>query len=327
MGKERVLSGMRPTGRLHLGHLSGALKNWIQLQTKYECFFMVADWHALMSEYEESAHIKEYIIDCVADWLACGIDPDRCHIFRQSSIKEHAELHIVLSIITPLGWLERCPTYKEQLKEMVTRQLATYGFLGYPVLQASDILLYKATHVPVGEDQLAHLELVREIARRFNHIFKKEAFESPASILTKTPKLLGIDGRKMSKSYGNAINLSDSPEEIRKKVASMFTDPARLTKSDPGHPAICNVYHYYQVFCPKKAPEVWDYCSNAKKGCVECKDYLADILIKHISPIRERRLKLLKSISKLEDILYEGSKAAHRIAKQTMEEVKEYTGL
>lgn len=327
MRGDRILSGMRPTGRLHLGHLIGVLKNWVQLQSKYECFFMVADWHALMSEYEDPLPIKEYALECVADWLACGIEPDKSHIFRQSCIKEHTELHIALSIITPLGWLERCPTYKEQLKEMDSRQLATYGFLGYPVLQAADILLYKATHVPVGEDQLAHLELVREIGRRFNHMFKKELFGNPKSILTKTPKLLGIDGRKMSKSYGNAINLSDSPAEINKKVASMFTDPARLTKYDPGHPNLCNVYHYYQVFCPKKAPEVWDYCSNAKKGCVECKDTLADIVVEYISPIRQTREKLLKSKDKLKDILHQGSKAAQCIATQTMEEVKEATGL
>lgn len=318
---------MRPTGKLHLGHLVGALNNWVKLQDKYECFFMLADWHALMSEYESPGHIKDDSIECLVDWLACGIDPYKSSIFIQSKVKQHAELHLALSIITPLGWLERCPTYKEQMKELSSRNLSTYGFLGYPVLQASDILLYKATHVPVGEDQLAHLEITREIARRFNHLFKKKIFSDPETILTKNPRLLGIDGRKMSKSYGNAINLSDEPLEIKRKVASMFTDPDRKTKDDVGHPDICNVYHYYKTFCPKKADEVWDYCSSARKGCVECKDALADILIEVITPMRQRRERLLKSKSKLEDILCQGLKKARGIAAETMGEVRKAIGL
>lgn len=325
--KQRVLSGMRPTGKLHIGHLVGALKNWIELQTKYECLFMVADWHALMSEYEDPADIKLNTIECVIDWIACGINSDRSTIFQQSQIKEHLELHIILSIITPLGWLERCPTYKEQLKEMGTRDLSTYGFLGYPVLQASDILIYRAALVPVGDDQLAHLELVREIARRFNHLFKKELFNEPQAILTEVPRLLGIDGRKMSKSYGNAIYLSDPADIIKKKVLQMFTDPQRIKMSDPGHPQNCNVYSYYKVFAQWKAPEVWDYCSNAKKGCVECKGSLAEILIGIIDPIRKAREKLLKDRGAIEALLASGSKRAHRIASQTIEEVRQAIGL
>ncbi|TAN61247.1 tryptophan--tRNA ligase, partial [bacterium] len=239
MSKKRILSGMRPTGKLHLGHLFGVLENWKKLQDEYECFFMAADWHALMSEYENPQSLRDNIIDNAADWLSCGISPDKSHIFIQSRVKEHLELHMIFSILTPLGWLERCPTYKEQLREITNRNLSTYGFLGYPVLQAADILLYKADCVPVGEDQLAHLELTREIGRRFNGLYKKEIFADPKAILSEASRLLGIDGRKMSKSYDNAIAISDEPQAIRKKVQSMFTDPRRIKLSDPGHPEKC----------------------------------------------------------------------------------------
>jgi len=239
--KKRIFSGMRPTGRLHLGHLLGALQNWTALQDKYECIFGIVDWHALFSEYAYSKEIKENIIEMAIDWLACGIDPKRSIVFVQSHVPEHVELQMFLSCITPLGWLERNPTYKEQLREVTTRDLQTFGFLGYPVLQAADILLYKATAVPIGEDQLPHIELTREIARRFNHIYKKNIFPDCKAILTKTPRLLGVDGRKMSKSYQNAINLSDSIQEITKKVKQMFTDPKRIKLKDPGHPQECNV--------------------------------------------------------------------------------------
>ena len=239
---------MRPTGRLHLGHLVGALDNWLELQKKYSCIFSIVDWHALMGEYEQSKAIADNIVDMAMDWIACGIDPDKSILFVQSHVPEHLELQMILSCITPLGWLERNPTYKEQLREITTRDLQTYGFLGYPVLQAADILLYKATAVPIGEDQLAHLELTREIARRFNHIYKTDLFPDCEPLLTQTPRLLGIDGRKMSKSYRNAINLSDSPQEIHRKTVSMFTDPQRIKLSDPGHPEKCNVYSYYKVF-------------------------------------------------------------------------------
>ena len=245
---------MRPTGKLHLGHLLGALKNWASLQEDYQCIFSIADWHALMSEYENSKELRGYGIDMAIDWIACGIDPQKAILYLQSDVPEHLELQMFLSCLTPLGWLERNPTYKEQLREITSRDLQTYAFLGYPVLQAADILLYKADAVPIGEDQLPHLELCREIARRFNSIYKKEVFNDCNAILTETPRLLGLDNRKMSKSYGNTINLSDSEKEVETKVVSMITDPKRLRKTDPGHPEECNVYSYYQVFAPQEAP-------------------------------------------------------------------------
>src|SRR3990167_6924439 len=244
--KDIVFSAMRPTGPFHLGDLVGALTKWLELQAKYPCIFSIVDWHALMGEYEHSEAIKKNIMDMALDWLACGIDPDKSIIFIQSQVPEHLELQMILSCITPLGWLERNPTYKEQLREITSRDLQTYGFLGYPVLQAADIMLYKATAVPIGADQLPHIELTREIARRFNHLYKTDTFSDCEAILTPTPRLLGVDGRKMSKSYQNAINLSDSEKEVRAKVQSMFTDPRRIKLSDPGHPEECNVYSYYE---------------------------------------------------------------------------------
>jgi tryptophanyl-tRNA synthetase len=273
--KKRILSGMRPTGKLHLGHLVGALDNWVKLQDEYECFFMVADWHALMSEYENTAVLSESMLDNVIDWLSAGIDPVKSTLFIQSEVPQHLELNMIFSCLTPLGWLERCPTYKEQLREIKTRNLNTYGFLGYPVLQAADILLYKAEKVPVGEDQLPHLELTREIARRFNSLYKKELFPSPDAILTKAPRLLGLDGRKMSKSYDNTIGLSDSAETIKKKTQAMFTDPKRIKLTDKGHPEICNVFSYYSIFIPQMQKEASDWCRNAKLGCTDCKKRLA----------------------------------------------------
>ncbi len=324
MMKKVVFSAMRPTGKLHLGHAVGALTNWIDLQEKHTCIFSIVDWHALMGEYADSKPISEYIIDMAVDWMAYGIDPDKSILFIQSHVPEHLELQMILSCITPLGWLERNPTYKEQLREIKARDLQTYGFLGYPVLQAADILLYKANAVPIGEDQLPHLELTREISRRFNHIFKTDYFADCEPILTPTPRLLGTDGRKMSKSYDNAINFADTHEQVVKKVKSMFTDPRRIKLADPGHPHECNVYSYYETFVADKAKEVYDWCTGAKKGCIDCKTILAENLDKNfLNPIREKREELLKNKNRVEEILLEGEKKARKIAQQTMKEIRE----
>ena len=314
---------MRPTGKLHLGHLLGALKNWASLQENFQCIFGIADWHALMSEYQNSKEIHGFGIDMAIDWIACGIDPEKSILYLQSDVSLHLELQMFLSCLTPLGWLERNPTYKEQLREVTSRDLQTYAFLGYPVLQAADILLYKADAVPIGEDQLPHLELCREIARRFNLIYKKEVFSDCRAILTKTPKLLGLDNRKMSKSYNNTINLSDSEKEVEKKVVSMITDPRRIRMTDPGHPEECNVYSYYQVFAPKEAPEAHHWCSNALKGCVDCKKNLAGHINKELGPIREKRTQLEKNKDRIEDILKEGATKARILAEKTMQEVRQ----
>lgn len=314
---------MRPTGSLHLGHLIGALNNWVKLQDSYSCLFMVADWHALMSEYATPYNIKEYSIENVIDWLSCGIDPKRSIVFIQSDVKEHLELNMMLSCITPLGWLERCPTYKEQLNELKDKDINTYAFLGYPVLQAADILLYKAKAVPVGEDQLPHLELTREIARRFNHLYKKSIFPEPEAILSSNPRLLGLDGRKMSKSYQNFIALSDNEDIVKKKVLSMFTDPKRIRLKDPGHPGACNIYSYYKIFDPKKQKEVYEWCTGAKLGCAQCKELLAISLVKLLKPIQERRKTFVQDKSKIYSILEEGAMSAAKIASKTSKEIKE----
>jgi tryptophanyl-tRNA synthetase len=283
---------------------------------------MVADWHALMSEYENPEGLKENMLDNVVDWLACGIDPKKSTIFIQSHVPQHLELYMAFSLITPLGLLERCPTYKEQLREITNRDLSTYGFLGYPVLQAADIALYKAEVVPVGEDQLPHLELTRQIVRKFNHIYKKEAFPEPQALLTKERRLLGLDGRKMSKSYNNYIGLSEEPEIIRKKVMSMFTDPKRIKFTDPGHPENCNVHSYYAVFVPERKKEIEMMCRQAQIGCTECKKQLAENLIKFLEPIQEKRRQILKNKSALTDILHDGEKRAGEVAGATLAEVK-----
>ncbi len=314
---------MRPTGKLHLGHLVGALDNWVKLQDEYSCFFMVADWHAFMSEYENPQGLRENIIDNVVDWLACGISPRKSTIFIQSHVKEHLELYMVFSVMTPLGWLERCPTYKEQLRELANRNLSTYGFLGYPVLQAADILLYKAQVVPVGEDQLAHLELTREIARKFNNLYKENFFPHPEALLTKTPRILGLDGRKMSKSYNNFIAISEEPQVIRMKAQRMFTDPQRIKLTDAGHPENCNVHNYYAVFAPQKEKEIALLCRQAKIGCTNCKEELAEILVKFLEPIQKKRKKLLKNKKKIFHILEEGGKRAGSIAAKTIFGVKD----
>ena len=323
--RSRILSGMRPTGPLHLGHLAGALRNWVELQESYECFYMVADWHALMSEYVRPSSILPFIRECVADWIAVGLDPSRCVIFRQSDVREHAELHLIFSLFTPLPWLERCPTYKEQLQEITERDLMTYGFLGYPVLQAADILAYRAEAVPVGKDQLPHLELTREIAHRFNGLYAP-VFPEPRALLAEAPKLLGLDNRKMSKSYGNFIALADSPAVVQEKVRSMITDPSRIHVSDPGHPEICTVFSYWGSFASARAPEVETGCRSARVGCTECKKHLAEILVPLLAPIRERREAVLAGDT-VEATLRAGAERARAAAAETMTAVRRAMGV
>ncbi|MCM8794724.1 MAG: tryptophan--tRNA ligase [Candidatus Omnitrophica bacterium] len=321
--RRRILSGMRPTGPLHLGHLVGALTNWVELQESYDCFFMVADWHALMSEYEHPEKIEANSRAMVADWIAAGVDPKRSVVFRQSDVPEHLELYMVLSIIAPLGWVERVPTYKEQLREVTGRDLTTYGFLGYPVLQAADILLYKANAVPVGEDQIPHLELAREIIRRFKFLYGADIFPEPNPLLTKESRLLGLDGRKMSKSYDNFLALSEEPESIRKKAQKMFTDPKRIKMTDPGHPEECNVCHYWEVFAPQKASKVWEECRTSKRGCTQNKQELAEELVRVTEPFRAAN----RDLSRVEEILAQGARKARTVASQTMQEVRHAVGL
>ena len=320
--KKRIVSGMRPTGKMHLGHLHGALTNWKQLQEDYDCFFFIADWHALTSEYANTKVIKESIEDIIVDWISVGLDPDRATFFIQSKIKEHAELYLVFSMITPLPWLERNPTYKEQLRELEQKDLYTFGFLGYPVLQAADILLYKASGVPVGEDQAPHVELTREIARRFNH-FYGPLFPEPDTLLAPTSKLLGLDRRKMSKSYNNAIFLTDSDEEIDKQVGRMITDPQRARRSDPGNPDICNVFSFHEIYTPGDVVRQIDGdCKTAAVGCVDCKKMMAANLRKALQPIRDKRSILESDMDRVRDIIDAGNQRARGIAEETMAEVK-----
>ncbi|NQT32373.1 MAG: tryptophan--tRNA ligase [Candidatus Omnitrophica bacterium] len=323
MKRKRILSGMRPTGNLHLGHLVGALNNWTGLQDKYDCFFMVADWHALMSEYEKPSNIKKNSFEIVKDWISCGIDPRRSVIFVQSMIPEHLELAMVFGLLTPLGWLERCPTYKEQLREIKGRTLATFGFLGYPVLQAADIALYNAAVVPVGKDQLHHLELAREIIRRFHGLYKKKIFVEPEPMLAKASRLVGLDNRKMSKSYGNFISLVDTPEVVKKKVFSMYTDPNRVSADVPGNVEGNPVFIYHDLFNPDKA-EVDDLkirYKAGKVGDVEVKEKLTKALNDYLDPIREKRASL--SDADVEEIIKEGSGKAKKVAHETMGKVRE----
>jgi tryptophanyl-tRNA synthetase len=322
MKKKVILSGMRPTGKLHLGHLVGAINNWKELQDSYDCFFMVADWHALMSEYEKPSNIKENSLEIVKDWVASGIDPEKSVIFIQSMVPEHLELAMVFSLLTPLGWLERCTTYKEQLRELKGRMLATYGFLGYPVLQAADIALYSADVVPVGGDQLPHLELTREIVRRFHGLYKKDIFPEPAPMLTKVSKLVGLDNRKMSKSYGNFISLSDTPEAVKKKVFSMYTDPNRVRADIPGKVEGNPVFIYHDIFNPDKE-EVEDLKRRYREGTVgdvEVKGKLTKALNAYLDPIRARRESLTDKETRR--IVLEGAQRARHKAADTMKKVK-----
>jgi len=321
--KKRIVSGMRPTGKMHLGHLHGALLNWKRLQEEYDCFYFIADWHALTSEYAKPDIIRQSTRDIIIDWISVGLDPDVCTFFIQSSIKEHAELHLIFSMITPLPWLERNPTYKEQLKELTQRDVYTYGFLGYPVLQAADILMYKANGVPVGEDQAPHVELTREIARRFNY-FYGTVFPEPDVILTPTSKLLGMDRRKMSKSYGNAIYLTDTDDEIDRKVMQMITDPQRARKTDPGDPDVCNVYSFHEIYSGSDmVSRINKECRAAEVGCVECKKMMAESLKEGLKPIKERRKELLENREHVDTVILEGNRRARKIAVATMEEVRE----
>lgn len=319
--KKRVLSGMRPTGQLHLGHLVGALNNWVKLQKDYQCFFMIADWHALTTSYEDIGPLREFTRDNVIDMLAAGIDTTQSVLFVQSDVKEHAELALLLGMLTPVPWLERVPSYKEQQQELSTKDLSTYGFLGYPLLQAADILIYKAHAVPVGVDQVPHIELTREIARRFNG-FYGEIFPGQESLLTEVPKLPGLDGRKMSKSYGNSIYLSDDAKTIKEKVKTMVTDPARIKRSDPGHPDVCPVFQYHKIFAPQATETVRHECSNALIGCVDCKKNLANELVEFLAPHHEKRAELLKEKDVVENTLSSGKVKATYEAEKTMTEVR-----
>jgi tryptophanyl-tRNA synthetase len=315
---------MQPSGLMHLGNHLGALENWKSLQDQYECYFFVADWHALSTNYADTSRIREFSRELLIDWLAAGIDPERSTVFIQSRIPEHAVLHLLLSMMTPISWLERNPTYKEKQEEIKEKDLSTYGFLGYPVLQAADILLYKPDFVPVGKDQLPHLELTRELARRFNDIYKTEVFPEPKEHLTKFPKVMGTDGRKMSKSYGNTINLSDAEPVVRQKLKTMVTDPARVRRNDPGNPDVCPVYDFHKIYSPQAVQEqINKDCRTATIGCIDCKKLVADRIVERLTPVWDARGRLSKDPAYLNDILTEGSNRAGKVAKATLHDVTE----
>jgi len=345
---KRVLSGMRPTGRLHLGNYVGALQNWVRMQDQYECFFVIVDWHALTTDYADTSKIKENSVEVLFDWLAAGLDPERSTLFIQSHVPQHAELHLLLSMITPLGWLERVPTYKEQRENIKDKDLGTYGFLGYPVLQAADILIYKGNVVPVGEDQVAHIELTREITRRFNMFYPRKGvggyasptmtpedlhrrhyvFPEPQPLLTPAAKLPGTDGRKMSKSYNNTIMLTDPEPVVRQKLKTMVTDPARVRRSDPGNPDVCPVGDLHKIFSSAETiAKVNEGCRSAGIGCIECKSWAADALVRILNPMQERRKKYEDNPRLAWDILEAGSAKARKVADATMSEVREAMGM
>jgi tryptophanyl-tRNA synthetase len=321
---------MRSTGKLHLGNYVGALQNWVRMQDEYECFFCVADWHALTTDYADTSHVKENSLEVALDWLAAGLDPEKSVIFIQSHVLAHAELHLLFSMITPLGWLERVPTYKEQRENIQDKDLGTYGFLGYPVLQAADILIYKADCVPVGEDQVAHVELTREIARRFNGFYgrPKDVFPEPQALLTPAAKLPGTDGRKMSKSYGNTILLTDPEPAVRQKLKTMVTDPARVRRSDPGNPDVCPVGDLHKIFSDQATiAKVDQGCRSAGIGCIECKSWAADALVRLLNPMQERRKKFEENPRLAWDILEAGSERARKSAGETMDTVRAAMGM
>lgn len=318
---QRLLTGYRPTGRMHLGHYEGNLKTMLAAQGTYDCFFFIADWHALTTKYRDLSDLKSDTREMVIDWLAVGLDPEKAHIYRQSDIPEIAEFNLYLSMITPLGWLERNTTYKDQLRELGTRLASTYGFLGYPVLQAADIMIMHADLVPVGEDQVPHLELAREIARRFNHFYGTYLTE-PKAVLSEAPKVIGLDGRKMSKSYDNAIFLSDTPVMIDKKVKMMITDPARLRATDPGHPDICSVFSAHGIFNADETADIGTQCREGSIGCADCKRRLAERLKSIIEPIGERREELAKQTGLVEEVLARGLAAVRPMAQATLTEVR-----
>jgi tryptophanyl-tRNA synthetase len=352
--RPRVLSGMRPTGRLHLGNYMGALYNWVQLQHQYECYFFVADYHALTTEYADTSNLRQNIKDVTLDFLAAGLDPKLCTIFVQSYVPAHFELNDLLGMITPLSWLERVPTYKDQQEQLKEKDLATFGFLGYPLLQSADILAYQPAFVPVGQDQAAHVEITREIARRFNHLYGArqtaavthahsdkerlaaeltqsnvvEILPEPKVLLTPSPKLPGTDGRKMSKSYGNTILLSDPEAEIRAKLKPMVTDPARIRRTDAGNPEVCPVFDLHKVFSPAEVQaEAAEGCRTAGIGCIQCKGWLADAVVKELAPIQERRRHFEANPAEVAAILEDGNARANARAKQTMTEVRSAMGL
>ncbi|MDP3980363.1 MAG: tryptophan--tRNA ligase [Chlamydiota bacterium] len=330
---DRVLSGMRPTDRLHLGNYFGALANWKKFQEDIgkhydQCFFMIVDWHALTTDYESTERLKDNINQVALDFFSAGLDPEKSVIFIQSQVKEHAELHLLLSMITPLGWLERNPTYKEQLQELKNKDIHTHGFLGYPVLQAADILTYKATTVPVGQDQLPHLELCRELVRRFNFLYKREVFPEPQSAMTSAPKVPGTDGRKMSKSYGNSIYISDQEDILKKKIMNAMTDPARKRRTDKGDPDICTVYAYHQLFSSTSEQTVVAHeCREALRGCTDCKMHLFMNANRILDPIRNKRKELESKPEVMEEFLEEGAKKARAFAQKTLCEVRDVMGL
>lgn len=325
--KKRILSGMRPTGPLHLGNLHGALTHWVGLQDEFDCFFFIADWHALTTDYEKPGNLAEYSRMMAIDWLSAGLSPEKSTLFIQSRVKEHAELFLILSMLTPLGWLERNPTYKDQMTQLTGKDISTFGFLGYPVLQAADIIMYKADFVPVGEDQIPHVEITREIARRFNH-FYGQVFPEPQAKLTETPRILGLDRRKMSKSYDNAIFLADSPETIMGKTVKMITDPQRARKTDAGDPDVCNVFSFHKLYTDAgTVAAINEDCRKAGIGCIECKKKLAAGLAAGLAPIRERRQHYVQRPELVDDIISTGTAKARVTAQQTMDEVRGAIGI
>jgi tryptophanyl-tRNA synthetase len=328
MAKGRIFSGMQPSGKFHIGNYLGALENWVKLQNEYECFFSIVDWHALTSSYENTSKIPENIMNLALDWLSAGLDPEKNVIFIQSQVKEHAELHLLLSMMTPLSWLERVPTYKDKIAQLGSqgKDINTYGFLGYPELMTADIILYKADTVPVGEDQLPHLELAREIVRRFNNLYKP-IFPEPNAFLSKAPLLPGIDGRKMSKSYGNEIPFAASPDEIRAKVRLMVTDPQRIKKTDKGNPDVCTVYAFHKIFSREDLADIAQNCRNATIGCVECKKRLAEKMVTDLADIHVRRQELEANPQRVKEILVSGTERARKVAARTMEEVRQAMNL
>jgi len=327
LAKQRVLSGIQPSGRLHIGNLVGALQNWVKLQDKYECFYFVADWHALTSQYSDTSQIRESVKDVLINILAAGIDPAKSTVFLQSHVPEHAELHLLLSMITPLGWLERVPTYKEKQLEIKDKDLGTYGFLGYPVLQSADILMYKANYVPVGIDQMPHLEITREICRRFNSLYG-DVFPEPEGLLTEFPKVVGLDGRKMSKSYDNCIYLSDSPEEVEQKIKTMTTDPQRVKRTDRGNPEKSPVFQLHKIFSTKdEQQEAARGCETASIGCLDCKKILIKNVFKLLHPIWDKREILLDNPKRIDEIIQEGHAKAIKVASYTMVEVRKAVNL
>lgn len=322
---KRVLSGMRPTGKLHLGNFMGALVNWLELQRQYECYFFIADWHALTTDYADTSQVRQNTLDVALDWLGAGLSPEQCVLFVQSHVPQHAELHLLLSMVTPLGWLERVPTYKEQQAELREKDLGTYGFLGYPLLMAADVLVYQADLVPVGQDQVAHVELTREVARRFNQFYPAlpPVLPEPQALLTPSPKLPGTDGRKMSKSYGNTILLADPAPVVRQKLKTMVTDPARIRRTDKGNPDVCPVFDLHKVFSsPETQQKVREGCTTASIGCIECKNWLADAVVNRLAPMQERRARFASNEKMVWEILDAGSQKAQQRAEATMQQVR-----